>query len=245
MADTGTGPLGQHLGQGSRHGQCFLHLGVPRGPGEGQPDPPANPQARSERHERPRSRPGNDTGDRAAQRPPGAAGVAATAGLPEVEGRGPARVWGRRVALRGIPRPVGRAQRGVRRPEGAHRAAAERTGQPERLRPAPHPARKLDLDNATFRRHFPEIVQELRDKALPGEPVSGGPTRFQQLQKQHTQLKRNHDRLTAELNAAQAVIQRLALENETLRAQAAGATVVPLCDRQRLLEDTTRHTLDS
>jgi hypothetical protein len=89
-------------------------------------------------------------------------------------------------------------------------------------------ARKLGLDNATFRRRFPEIVRELREKTRAGQPVGGDPTRFEQLQEAHAQLKRDHARLAEELDAAQAVIQRLSLENHHLRQQAAGtAKVIP------------------
>ncbi|MFF1744971.1 hypothetical protein [Streptomyces mirabilis] len=89
-------------------------------------------------------------------------------------------------------------------------------------------ARTLGMSNTTFRRHFPDIAQEITAiRSTPTTPeVSGEPTRRDRLVARNAKLKRRNRELTETLELAACHIQRITLENQKLREQLEAATGV-------------------
>jgi AcrR family transcriptional regulator len=95
-------------------------------------------------------------------------------------------------------------------------------------------ARRLGLTNPTFWRHFPDIAAEmaaLGRTPAPEQPESSGGSRYEQLQQDNARLKRRLAQTEADLQAAFASIQRLALDNDRLRRELEAATNVTRIDR--------------
>jgi hypothetical protein len=82
-------------------------------------------------------------------------------------------------------------------------------------------ARKFGMSNTTFRRHFPDIAQEITAiRSTPTTPgVSSEPTRHDRLVARNAKLKRRNRELTETLALAACHIQRITLENQKLREQ--------------------------
>ncbi|MBM7167438.1 hypothetical protein JQK87_03185 [Streptomyces sp. G44] len=82
--------------------------------------------------------------------------------------------------------------------------------------------------NTTFRRHFPDIAQEIA--ALRSAPPTPGspsePTRYDRLVARNAKLKRHNRELTETLTLAACHIQRITLENQKLREELEAATGV-------------------
>lgn len=85
-------------------------------------------------------------------------------------------------------------------------------------------ARRLEMTNTTFRRRYPEIVQEVADRRTAPAAPRSGPTEHDRLLARNAKLRRRNRDLTAQLALAAAQIQHLALRNarleEALEAQA-------------------------
>ncbi|MGW0885769.1 hypothetical protein [Streptomyces sp. NPDC002671] len=78
-------------------------------------------------------------------------------------------------------------------------------------------AHQLGLSNTTFRRRFPDIVQELGTlRSTPADPADG-PTAHDRLVARNAKLRRRNQELTSDLALAVAQLQQLALTNERLR----------------------------
>ncbi len=96
-------------------------------------------------------------------------------------------------------------------------------------------ARRLSMTNPTFWRHFPQNAEQVAaaGRRRPGEDQAPG--RLQTLEHHNSGLRRDNSGLTAALKVAEAVIQRLAIENHQLREQLESAhRVTSLEDRRRL-----------
>ncbi|MFI6688746.1 hypothetical protein [Streptomyces sp. NPDC050485] len=79
-------------------------------------------------------------------------------------------------------------------------------------------ARHLDLSNTTFRRRYPDIVQEIADhRATPSTARSSGPTEHDRLVARNAKLRRRNRDLTSQLALAAALVQNLSLRNERLQ----------------------------
>lgn len=105
-----------------------------------------------------------------------------------------------------------------------HQAAEQLISQSQSNGPRPSVlalTRQFNLSNTTFRRHFPDIAQQLRDARRDGQPP--GPTldgqRQSTLHEANAKLRRDNHDLTTHLELAIANIQRLSLENHQLRQQ--------------------------
>lgn len=89
-------------------------------------------------------------------------------------------------------------------------------------------ASKFGMSNTTFRRHFPDIAQEIA--ALRSAPPTPGspsePTRYDRLVARNAKLKRHNRELTETLTLAACHIQRITLENQKLREELEAATGV-------------------
>lgn len=89
-------------------------------------------------------------------------------------------------------------------------------------------ASKFGMSNTTFRRHFPDIAQEVA--ALRSAPPTPGapsePTRYDRLVARNSKLKRHNRELTETLTLAACHIQRITLENQKLREELEAATGV-------------------
>ena len=88
-------------------------------------------------------------------------------------------------------------------------------------------ASRLGLSNTTFRRHFPDITADLKqrrscDPASAADAVS----RFDELKRDNAALRRENRQLREHLDLAVANIQRLTLENHRLRQQLEAAANV-------------------
>jgi hypothetical protein len=81
-------------------------------------------------------------------------------------------------------------------------------------------AGQLGLSNTTFRRHFPDIAADLKQRRArdPASPAAAA-SRFDQLQHDNAALRRDNRQLREHLDLAAANIQRLTLENHRLRQQ--------------------------
>lgn len=80
-------------------------------------------------------------------------------------------------------------------------------------------ARRLHLSNGTFWRHYPAIATEIRQHTTPTHSSHGtNPGKSDPL-KENARLRRSNHSLTQDLELALASIQRLSLENHSLRAQ--------------------------
>ncbi|BBC98578.1 hypothetical protein [Streptomyces griseofuscus] len=95
----------------------------------------------------------------------------------------------------------------------------------------PSPGRhwkKFGMSNATFRRHFPDIAQEIAAlrsaRPTPGAPSE--PTRYHRLVARNAKLKRRNREFTETLTLAACHIQRVTLENRKLRGELKAATGV-------------------
>lgn len=90
-------------------------------------------------------------------------------------------------------------------------------------------ARHLGLANTTFRRHFPDITTELTQQRSPApagpDPVAAA-SRFEEIQRENTELRRARRELAEHLELAIANIQRLTLDNHHLRQQLHAATKI-------------------
>ncbi|MFE4873450.1 hypothetical protein [Streptomyces sp. NPDC056682] len=84
------------------------------------------------------------------------------------------------------------------------------------------------MSNTTFRRHFPDIAQEVA--ALRSAPPTPGapsePTRYDRLVARNAKLKRRNRELIETLTLAACHIQRITLENQKLREELEAATGV-------------------
>jgi hypothetical protein len=83
-------------------------------------------------------------------------------------------------------------------------------------------ARELGLSNTSFRRHFPDIAQEIstaRHTPAPGPAHASGPSAHDQLVARNAKLRRDNRQLREHLALAIANIQRLTLTNHRLRAE--------------------------
>ncbi|MGJ5832036.1 hypothetical protein [Streptomyces ossamyceticus] len=81
-------------------------------------------------------------------------------------------------------------------------------------------AAKLGLSNTTFRRHFPQLTQQIT--AFRSHPASSAdhdarPSPYDVLTARNAKLRRANRALTDNLHYAAAHIQRLALDNARLR----------------------------
>ncbi|MBY8341049.1 hypothetical protein LXH13_37235 [Streptomyces spinosirectus] len=89
-------------------------------------------------------------------------------------------------------------------------------------------ASKFGMSNTTFRRHFPDIAQEIA--ALRAAPPTPGapsePTRYDRLVARNAKLKRHNRELTETFTLAACHIQRITLENQKLREALEAATGV-------------------
>jgi AcrR family transcriptional regulator len=77
-------------------------------------------------------------------------------------------------------------------------------------------ARQLGLSNTTFRRHFPDIAEEVGDtrRTPPAGPAdAGGPSAHDKLVARNAKLRRDNRQLREHLDLAIANIQRLTLQN--------------------------------
>ncbi|MEU9291463.1 hypothetical protein AB0D57_44320 [Streptomyces sp. NPDC048275] len=87
-------------------------------------------------------------------------------------------------------------------------------------------ARQFGMSNTTFRRHFPDIAQEIGDlrsaRKLPAEPDRA--TRYDKLVARNAKLKRHNRELTETLELAACHIQRITLENQKLREELEAVT---------------------
>ncbi|MGW7821928.1 hypothetical protein ACWGLF_28260 [Streptomyces puniciscabiei] len=84
------------------------------------------------------------------------------------------------------------------------------------------------MSNTTFRRHFPDIAQEVAAlRSVPPTPgVPSEPTRYDRLVARNAKLKRHNRELTETLTLAVCHIQRISLENQNLREELEAATGV-------------------
>lgn len=87
-------------------------------------------------------------------------------------------------------------------------------------------ATRLGLANTTFRRHFPDIVQELTATPARSSAQSSGTTSYAQLKQDNTRLRRDNQDLAEHLELAIAHIQRLTLEAHQMRQQLEAATKI-------------------
>jgi len=79
-------------------------------------------------------------------------------------------------------------------------------------------ARRLDLTNTTFWRHYPDLAHELRDRArTPRTPSSPAVGRDSSLEQRNAALARDNHHLREQLDLAIANIARLTLDNDHLR----------------------------
>ncbi|MGW5152453.1 hypothetical protein [Rhodococcus koreensis] len=81
-------------------------------------------------------------------------------------------------------------------------------------------AARLGLSNTTFRRHFPELAKEISTVRSDPAPQTGDETRpspYDVLVARNAKLRRANRSLTENLRFAAAQIQRLALDNASLR----------------------------
>lgn len=95
-------------------------------------------------------------------------------------------------------------------------------------------AAQLALTNTTFRRHFPELVQEISTARADPSPAAGSeqPTRpHDALVARNSKLRRANRTLTANLRLAAAQIQRLALDNARLREALEASANITRIDR--------------
>ncbi|MET3175950.1 UNVERIFIED_ORG: uncharacterized protein YceH (UPF0502 family) [Arthrobacter sp. UYCu721] len=103
-------------------------------------------------------------------------------------------------------------------------------------------ARSLGLANATFWRHFPEIAQEVADarrNALrSAHPADAPATTGSDAKSAIAQLRNEKAHLRDQLEVAVAHIQRLTLENRTLREELERATKVVRIPRNRPAGDS-------
>ena len=96
-------------------------------------------------------------------------------------------------------------------------------------------AAKLGLSNTTFRRHFPDLANEIT--ALRTNPVAIPPARekrpspYEILAARNAQLRRANRSLTENLQFAAAQIQRLALDNARLNEALEASNKVTHLDR--------------
>ena len=79
-------------------------------------------------------------------------------------------------------------------------------------------ARRLGLSNATFWRHYPSVVAELRTVAAVAPIVVRHDDRIELLASNKS-LQRDNAALTQDLTLALSVIQRLTLDNYALRKE--------------------------
>ncbi|MEW2272829.1 hypothetical protein GTY41_43410 [Streptomyces sp. SID685] len=82
------------------------------------------------------------------------------------------------------------------------------------------------MSNTTFRRHFPDIAQEIAAvrSAPPTPGAPSEPTRYDRLVARNAKLKRRNRELTETLTLAACHIQRITLENQKLRGELEAAT---------------------
>lgn len=89
-------------------------------------------------------------------------------------------------------------------------------------------ARYLGLANTTFRRNFPDLVEELNPPrpAIPQAHSATATSQLDQLTRDNAALRRTNRELATHLELAVANIQRLTLENHHLRQQLEAATKI-------------------
>lgn len=92
-------------------------------------------------------------------------------------------------------------------------------------------ATRLGLANTTFRRNFPDVCTEL--STAPPARSAAGADAYNRLKTDNARLQRDKRDLAAQLEVAIAVIQRLSIDNETLRRALHTARAVPTLPRRR------------
>lgn len=97
-------------------------------------------------------------------------------------------------------------------------------------------ARELGLSNTTFRRHFPDIAQQISDTRrtpAPGSAQPNGSSAHDKLVARNAKLRRDNRQLREHLDLAIATIHRLTLTNHRLQAELdAAASVTHLRSRR-------------
>ncbi len=94
-------------------------------------------------------------------------------------------------------------------------------------------ARRFGLSNTTFRRHYPDVAQQIGDARrtpTPANAVRAGTSRYDALVAREAKLHRANASLTDNLKLAAAHIHRLSLENHRLRRELEDATKVTNTD---------------
>jgi hypothetical protein len=95
-------------------------------------------------------------------------------------------------------------------------------------------AAKLGLSNTTFRRHFPDLAEELSElRSRPGPPAAAQkqPSPYEILAARNAKLRRANRTLTENLRFAVAQIQRLAVDNTRLHEALEASNKVTRIDR--------------
>ncbi|MFI1759270.1 hypothetical protein [Streptomyces sp. NPDC020571] len=77
-------------------------------------------------------------------------------------------------------------------------------------------ATRLGLANTTFRRNFPDVCTNLAAAKAPGG--TNGTDLYTEMKADNARLRRDKRDLAVQLEVAVAVIQRLSVDNERLRA---------------------------
>jgi len=94
-------------------------------------------------------------------------------------------------------------------------------------------ARRLGLTNPTFWRHFPQNGEQVAAAGRQRPGKDQAPGRLQTLEQANSGLRRGNHELATALRLAEAVIQRLAVENHQLREQLESARRVTNIDSRR------------
>lgn len=103
-------------------------------------------------------------------------------------------------------------------------------------------ARRVGLTNPTFWRHFPAMASELRTSAPAATSADTPADTSRALQNDHARLRRTNAALSEDLTAALACIQRLTLENRSLRTQLEESAKVVGLPRKTHAPDLDRET---
>jgi transposase-like protein len=102
-------------------------------------------------------------------------------------------------------------------------------------------ARRLGMTNPTFWRHFPQHAEQIAAAGRRRPNEDRTPGRLQTLEEHNTSLRRDNRNLTTALRLAEAVIQRLAVENRQLLKQLEAARrVTNIHERPRPGRPTTK-----
>ena len=98
-------------------------------------------------------------------------------------------------------------------------------------------ARRLGLTNATFWRHFRDIAADIRHLASADTAPAGSgslrPDRGKELADHNARLRREHDQLADQLEAALGHLRRLTIDNARLRRELEAARGITRIDPGR------------